>query len=89
MFNNRSYFNSEQHSLTVAKVRGGSALRARIGTVLESPEVDFAQLARSMGVHGEGPIEHPKELKAAIERALRIVRDEHRPALVDVVTADR
>jgi thiamine pyrophosphate-dependent acetolactate synthase large subunit-like protein len=89
MFNNRSYFNSEAHALTVAKVRGGSALQARIGTVIEDPEVDFAQLARSMGMHGEGPVQKPNELKPALERALRVVREQRRPALVDVVTADR
>jgi thiamine pyrophosphate-dependent acetolactate synthase large subunit-like protein len=51
--------------------------------------VDFAALARSFGVHGEGPIEDPADLRPALERAVRVVKRERRPALVDVITQSR
>ena len=44
-----------------------------IGTTLTSPEIDYATLARGLGVHGEGPIMDPKDLRPAIARAIAIV----------------
>jgi len=51
--------------------------------------VDYAALARSYGVYGEGPIEDPEALRPALERAVKQVRDKKQPALVDVVTQPR
>ncbi len=89
MANNRSYYNSEQHAQTLAESRGRPLERSGMGTQITAPDVDFAQLARSMGVHGEGPIESYAELGPALERAVKIVRDERLPALVDVVVQPR
>jgi thiamine pyrophosphate-dependent acetolactate synthase large subunit-like protein len=61
---------------------------ARIGTTIDSPNIDFAGLARSLGVHAEGPIVDPKELGGAIGRALAVVK-RGEPALVDVVSQPR
>jgi thiamine pyrophosphate-dependent acetolactate synthase large subunit-like protein len=55
---------------------------------MTNPNVDFAKLAQSMGVHGDGPIENPKDLGPAIRRALEVVK-RGEPALVDVVTQAR
>ncbi|MGH2518417.1 MAG: thiamine pyrophosphate-dependent enzyme, partial [Chloroflexota bacterium] len=59
------------------------------GTDIAAPEVDFAALARSFGVHGEGPVDDAASLHAALDRALRVVAGEGRPALVDVLTQRR
>ena len=47
-------------------------------------KVDFARLAQSFGVWGEGPISDPDLLGPSLERALKVVKG-GAPALVDVV----
>jgi thiamine pyrophosphate-dependent acetolactate synthase large subunit-like protein len=54
----------------------------------KNPNIDYAAMARSMGVHGEGPITDPKDLAPALKRALEVVA-KGEPALVDVVTQPR
>jgi acetolactate synthase-1/2/3 large subunit len=88
MYNNRSYHNSEQHAMNMARDRGRPGENRFIGTQIDDPAVDFATMARAFGVHGEGPVEKPEDLRPALERAIRVVKD-GRPALVDVVTAAR
>jgi acetolactate synthase I/II/III large subunit len=88
IYNNRSYHNSEQHAMNMARDRGRDGDRRFIGTQLDDPAVDFAAMARAFGVHGEGPVERPEELRPALERALAVVKA-GRPALVDVVTQPR
>jgi len=43
-------------------------------------------IERRFGVHAEGPIEKPSEVRPAIERALKFVKEKKLPALVDVVS---
>ena len=38
------------------------------------------------GVHAEGPIEKPSEMRPAVERALKFVKEKNLPTLVDVVS---
>jgi thiamine pyrophosphate-dependent acetolactate synthase large subunit-like protein len=52
---------------------------------MENPTVDFAGLARSFGVAGEGPITESDEVRPALERAIKLIKNERRPALVDVI----
>ena len=85
MYNNRSYFNDEHHQALVAKARQRSVENRVVGIRIEDPPVDFAGMARAFGAHGEGPIEDPSLIGPAVRRALRAVKDERRPALVDVV----
>jgi acetolactate synthase I/II/III large subunit len=89
MFNNRSYFNDEDHQVLMAKARGRPVENAHIGLRIDDPPVDFAGLARSFGIHAEGPIEDPAELRPALQRAVRHVKQGKQPALVDVVTQSR
>ena len=89
MFNNRSYYNDEDHQILMAKARGRPVENAHIGLRLDDPPVDFAGLARSLGIHAEGPIEDPIELGPALMRAVRHVKRERQPALVDVITQSR
>ncbi|WP_102348632.1 thiamine pyrophosphate-binding protein [Bacillus sp. Marseille-P3661] len=86
MNNNRSYYNSEEHQKTTARKRGRDEKRAVIGTLLEDPNVNFAQLAQSMGVVGIGPIEKPSDIDAALKKAIQIIKTEKRPVLVDIIT---
>jgi thiamine pyrophosphate-dependent acetolactate synthase large subunit-like protein len=83
--NNRSYFNDEQHQETIARVRHRPVENRVVGIRIEDPAVDFATLARSFGVDGEGPVEDPAHIAPALRRAIRIVKEEQRPAVVDVV----
>ncbi len=61
---------------------------AGVGTTIGDPNVDFATVAKGMGVFGVGPITDPKDLPGAIRRALEVVQ-KGEPALVDVVTQPR
>lgn len=88
MFNNRAYFNDWEHQIRLAKQRGTPVERAYIGMDIAEPFVDFATLARSMGVHGEGPIEHGDDVQAAVKRAIKVVKS-GKPALVDTITQHR
>jgi thiamine pyrophosphate-dependent acetolactate synthase large subunit-like protein len=62
--------------------------RCNIGTTIDDPNIDYAKLAQSMGVHAEGPVSDPKELGPAIRRAIEIVK-RGEPALIDVITQPR
>jgi len=86
MDNNRTYLNSENHQAKIARQRNRPIENRGIGTLLTDPAVDFSSMARSMGINAEGPIDNPAEVKAAIQRAVRMVKDEKQTALVDVLT---
>jgi acetolactate synthase-1/2/3 large subunit len=89
VYNNRSYFNDEEHQRRMADHRIRDRSRAVIGTRIEDPAVDFARLAESMGVAGLGPVEDGAELASTLAEAVRRLREERRPVLVDVVTQNR
>jgi acetolactate synthase I/II/III large subunit len=89
MHNNRSLYNSEEHAAEVAHSRGRPVANKGIGTQLGNPPVDFAAVARGFGVYAEGPVEDARALRPALERALKVVAEEGRPALVDVVAQPR
>ena len=74
---------------TGARQRGRSVESKTIGAKLGDPAVDYAELARSFGLYGEGPLEDPDDLRPALERAIRIVKESKQPALIDVVTQSR
>ncbi len=86
MYNNRAYYNDWEHQLRMARLRGTDEAKAHIGMDLYGPEPDFAALARSMGVWGQGPIEDPNDVRSALLEAIDVVRD-GKPALVDTVTS--
>jgi benzoylformate decarboxylase/acetolactate synthase-1/2/3 large subunit len=85
MFNNRAYYNDWEHQERIARARGTDEQRAYIGMEIDKPAPDFAAVARAMGWHGEGPIDDPDAVQAAVRRAADVVLAEGRPALVDVV----
>jgi len=88
MHNNRAYHQEVMHIQRMSNRHQRGITNAGIGTKIEDPNIDYAAMARSMGVHGEGPITDSKDLGAALRRAVDVVmRGE--PALVDVVTQPR
>ncbi len=88
MHNNRAYHQEVMHLQRMANRRQRGVERAGIGTTLNDPPIDYALLARSMGMWAEGPIAEPSRLGAALRRALAVVKG-GAPALVDVVTQPR
>ncbi len=86
MFNNRTYGNDEEHQATVAKARGTPVENKVVGIRIDDPAPDFARIAQGFGIHAEGPIETADAVGPALRRALRVVKDEGRPALVDAIT---
>ena len=88
MNNNRSYHMEIMHVQRMCNARNRGIDRGMIGSELTDPNIDYAKLAQSMGVHAEGPITNPKDLGPAISRAIAVVK-KGEPALVDVVTQVR
>jgi acetolactate synthase-1/2/3 large subunit len=88
MHNNRGYHQETMHIQRMANRHQRGIEQARIGTVLENPNLNYAKIAEGMGVFGIGPITDPKDLAPAFRRALEVVR-KGEPALVDVVTQPR
>jgi acetolactate synthase-1/2/3 large subunit len=86
MFNNRTYGNDEAHQEAVAKARGRPVEQKVVGIRIDDPAPDFTRIAQGFGVWAEGPIETAAAVGPALRRALRVVKDEGRPALVDVIT---
>jgi len=72
--NNHSFFNDELHQERVARARERPPENKWIGQRMADPEIDIAQMARSMGAEGIGPVKQARELRAAIEQGLEHVR---------------
>jgi acetolactate synthase-1/2/3 large subunit len=89
MHNNQSYYNSEEHGIEVAKFRSRPVENAGIGTHVDDPAIDFATMARSFGVSGEGPVRNPADLGPAVERGLKYVKEKQLPYLVDAIAEPR
>jgi thiamine pyrophosphate-dependent acetolactate synthase large subunit-like protein len=88
MFNNRSYFQDVGHQRAITTLRGRSLDNVGVGVSLEGPNTDFAMLARSFGLNGEGPIVDPDEIRPALERGVTLAKD-GKLALVDTITQPR
>src|SRR3984893_2375507 len=88
MHNNRGYHQEVMQVQIMADRRNRGIDRATIGTTLSDPPIDYAKLAQSMGMYGEGPITDPKDLGPALKRALEVV-NRGEPAVVDVFTQPR
>jgi len=88
MHNNRAYHQELMQIQVMANQHQRGIRNASIGSVLVDPPIDYAKLAQSMGMHGEGPISDPSDLAPAIQRAMEVVKRGD-PALVDVLTQPR
>ena len=86
--NNRAYHQEVMHVQRMANRHGRGIDRINIGTTMDNPNIDYAQLAGSMGVFGIGPVSDPALLGPAIARALEVVK-RGEPAVIDVVSQPR
>ena len=86
--NNRAWHQETMHLKRMANFRGRGPTTWPIGTTITDPNIDFATLARSMGVWSKGPIDNPAQLAPAIAAALDIVKS-GKPALLDILTQPR
>src|SRR5680860_1395088 len=86
--NNRSYYNDEYHQDRVATFRGRPPENRWISQRMEKPEVDFAAIARTFGLHGEGPIQSAGDLGPALKRGIETVR-QGELVVIDVWTENR
>jgi acetolactate synthase-1/2/3 large subunit len=88
MHNNRAYHQELMHVQRMANRHSRGVDRASIGTTLTDPNINFAMVAKGMGVYSEGPITDPKDLGPAIRRAVEVVK-RGEPALVEAITQPR
>jgi hypothetical protein len=88
MFNNRSYFQDVGHQRAITTMRQRSLENVGVGVTLDRPATDFATLAKSFELYGDGPIVDPEEIRPALERGLKVVR-QGKLALIDTVTQPR
>jgi thiamine pyrophosphate-dependent acetolactate synthase large subunit-like protein len=88
MHNNRAYHQELMHLQRMANRHQRGVTRAHIGTTIDNPNVDFAMIAKGLGVHAQGPITNPNDLGPALKRAIQVVK-RGEPSLIDVVTQPR
>jgi acetolactate synthase I/II/III large subunit len=88
MHNNRAWHQETMHLKRMANWRGRGPTNWPVGTTITDPDIDFATLARSMGVWAQGPIDDPAKLSHAIAAALEVVK-QGKPALLDILTQPR
>ncbi|HXI99582.1 MAG TPA: thiamine pyrophosphate-dependent enzyme, partial [Micropepsaceae bacterium] len=88
MHNNRAWHQEYMGLQKMANRRMRGADSAHIGTTIRTPFIDYATVAKGMGVYAEGPIENPKDLGPALKRAIAMVK-RGEPALLDVITIGR
>jgi len=88
MHNNRGYHQERMFLQDMASRAGRGIENTHIGVALDSPNINYATLAKAYGMWSTGPIENPKDLGPALRAALEVVK-KGEPALVDVVTQAR
>jgi acetolactate synthase I/II/III large subunit len=86
--NNRAYHMEVMHTLRMADRRMRDTQKIHLGTDITNPNIDYATLAKAMGLYGQGPIENPADLGPALKRAIDAVK-RGEPALIDVVSQPR
>jgi acetolactate synthase-1/2/3 large subunit len=89
MFNNQSYYQDVGHQTAITKIRERPLDHVGVGVNLDRPATDFAMLARSFNLYGDGPILDPEAIRPALTRGLKVVKEEGRLALIDTVTQPR
>jgi acetolactate synthase-1/2/3 large subunit len=88
MHNNRAYHMEIMQLQRMANQHNRGIDTCGIGTTITDPNIDYAQMARSMGVEAEGPIADPAALGPAIKRGIEAVKRGN-PYLIDVITQPR
>jgi acetolactate synthase-1/2/3 large subunit len=88
MHNNRAWHQEYMFVEYMAGVRGRGAERAIIGNTLRDPYIDYAKMAATYGMAGEGPITDPAQLSAALRRGVDSVK-RGEPYMIDAITQPR
>jgi len=92
MHNNRGYHQEVMHVQRLSNRRNRVAYNGKdfgpLGTRIENPDVDYAALAKSMGVTAIGPIRDPNDLGPALKKAVQVVKAGE-PCLIDSVNQPR
>jgi acetolactate synthase I/II/III large subunit len=89
MFNNQSYYQDVGHQTAITSLRQRPLEHVGVGVNLDRPATNFGMLAQSFNLYGEGPILAPEEIRPALARGLKVVKEEGRLALIDTVTQSR
>ncbi len=84
MLNDRAYGNSVEHARAMARARARPEENVGVGTKIVDPAVDFATVARGLGVAAAGPVSRPADLARALAAAVEAVTAGE-PYLLDVV----
>ena len=92
MHNNRAYHQELMHVQRLSSFRNRVASLGNdmgpIGTSIMNPDIEYHNLARSMGWWAKGPIKDPAELGPALKEAVAVVNS-GQPALLNVWTQPR
>jgi acetolactate synthase-1/2/3 large subunit len=88
MHNNRAYHQELMHVQRVANEHQRGVADISAGLTLNNPPIDYAAVAKGMGVFSRGPITNPNDLGPALRAAIDVVK-RGEPALIDVVTQPR
>ena len=89
MHNNRAYHAERMIVQRVANSRNrGVDSSSLIGNSIDNPAIDFAKLAEGLGLWSAGTITDPRDLHAALTRAVDVVENGE-PCLVDVLCEGR
>jgi thiamine pyrophosphate-dependent acetolactate synthase large subunit-like protein len=88
MHNNRAYHQERMVLQRMANRRQRGFDRNHIGTTLEDPFIDYATVAKGLGMASFGPVTDPNDLGPVLKKAVAVVKSGE-PALVDVVSQGR
>jgi thiamine pyrophosphate-dependent acetolactate synthase large subunit-like protein len=88
MHNNRGYHQELMHVQRMADRRDRVLSDGPVGTTILDPNIDYAGLAKSLGLWSAGPLTDPNDLGPALKRAVEVVKAGE-PALIDVVSQPR
>lgn len=86
VLNNRQYGNTVGHAARLGRARRGVAGDTLAGAGLADPPVDYAGLARSLGLWAGGPVADVRAIGPTLREAIAAVRS-GRPALVEFLVA--
>src|SRR5215470_17767321 len=86
--NNRAYHQEMIGLQRMANRRERGIDRTHIGCTLDDPFIDYAAVARGLGVASFGPITDPGDLGPSLKKAVAIAK-RGEPVLVDVVSQGR
>jgi acetolactate synthase-1/2/3 large subunit len=86
VLDNGGYIGEGGHVVYTSRQRERSTEKSNIAVEIQNPKVDAAGYARAQGAYGES-VSSPSDLAPALERALKVVREDKSCALLNVEVA--